>query len=167
MECMFLPSMDTHDLLRSNVRAFHPRAHTQTQPLKYLWRPGWLFRSGCTDFCMHWLGRVDPAYTFPSVVCVCVCLDAHAPFYRQSRIYSGRANKYMHSNSAIVEKKAYNTKSRQFLDNFPPITTFFMHISKHFDDSLNTRLHIYHFASSSLYLTLFYLCVFFSIGALP
>lgn len=80
----------------------------------------------CFFFCMHWLGRVDSAYTFSSVVCMRmlgrsrIILPDNPEF-----IPVAQTNTCSSSSSVIVEKKkAYNTKSRQFLDNFPLITTF-------------------------------------------
>lgn len=73
----------------------------------------------CTDW-VEWTRHIR----FPRL-CVCVCLDAHASFYPTIQNLF-RSRKQIHAAAAVLlyRKKAYNTKSRQFLDNFPLITTF-------------------------------------------
>lgn len=109
--------MDTHDLLR---------------PLKYLWASlalQMVVNADFVFFCMHWLGRVDSAYTFSPVVCMRmlgrsrIILPDNPEFIPVAQ--TNTCSSSSSSSSVIVEKKkAYNTKSRQFLDNFPLITTF-------------------------------------------
>lgn len=107
----------------------------------------------CFFFCMHWLGRVDSAYTFSSVVCMRmlgrsrIILPDNPEFIPVAQTNTCSSS----SSSVIVEKKGVQHKIKAIPGQFSTDHHVFMHISKHFDDSLNTRLHIHHFVSSSLH----------------
>lgn len=134
--------MDTHDLLR---------------PLKYLWASLALQMVVNADFVCFFLYALIGSsglgiYVFLGCVYAYAWTLTHH-FTRQSRIYSGRANKYMQQQQQCYcrEKKGVQHKIKAILGQFSTDHHVFMHISKHFDDSLNTRLHIHHFVSSSLH----------------